>query len=101
METGHKLTNCDHEQLPRADHVYNTIGIFEDLQHHLLLVLGRWTVLGMRTGMDDTVHIQIEIVEFFAIWIGSCRVDGYRGSIVHLDGLILNHRRYNLGILVG
>ena len=55
----------------------------------------------MRAGMDDAVHVEVEVVKLLAVWIRLCGVDGDDGAIVHLDWEILQDRRYNLGVFGG
>lgn len=94
-------TNCNHQDLSRSHHVDNAIGVPEYLEHHLLLILGGGSVLRMRARMNDTVHVEVKVVKLFAIWVWPSCIDGNRRSIFERDGLILNHWRDDLGILVG
>lgn len=94
-------TNSDHKQFPRPDHVDHAVGVFEDLNHHLLLVLGSRPVLGVGTGMHNAVHVQVQIVELLAIGIRFCRVDGNSGAIIHNNRLVLDDGRYDLGVFGG
>lgn len=98
---GAGYTNSDHEQLSRANHVDNTIRVLEDFQHHLLLILGSRTVLGMGARMYDAVHVQVEMVELLSVRVGPSSINRYDGAIVHDDRLVLYHGRDDLGILVG
>ena len=98
---GNEHTNSDHQNLAWPCHVDDAVGILEDLDHHLLLVLGGGLVLGMRAGMNDAVHVQVEVVKLLAIGIRLRGVDGDHGAIVHLDWEILQDRRDNLGVFGG
>jgi len=76
------LTNSDHEDFARPHHVDNTVGVPKDLQHHLLLILGGGPVLGMRAGVDNAVHIQVQIVEFLAVRVRFGSIDGDNSAVV-------------------
>jgi hypothetical protein len=51
--------------------------------------------------VHDAVHVEVEVVKLFAVWIRARTVDGDDGSVVHLDGLLLNDRADDLGVLLG
>lgn len=53
----------------------------------------------MAAWMDNAVHIQVEIVELFAIGIGFCRINGNGVAIDYL-WLLLDNLSDNLGELV-
>lgn len=55
----------------------------------------------MRTGVDDTVHVQVQIVELFAIGVGTSAVHGNNGAIFKSDRLVFDHRGDDLRVLVG
>jgi hypothetical protein len=55
----------------------------------------------MRARMNDAVHVQVEIVELLAVGVGSRRIDGDHGPIVHGDGVFLQDRGYDLGVFGG
>jgi len=54
----------------------------------------------MRARMYDAVEVKVKIVHLLAIWIGLRSVNGILHAI-DLVGLLLNHGRDNLGILLG
>lgn len=93
-------TDSDHQKLPRADHVHHTVGVLEDLQHHLLLVR-RWRLsFRMSTWVNDTVHIQVQIVHLISIGVGT---RGVHGNLFAVDFLrkLLDNGGDDLRILVG
>lgn len=51
--------------------------------------------------MNDAIHVEVEIIKLLAIRIRPSGVHGYRGTIIHYDRLVLDHGRYDLGILGG
>lgn len=55
----------------------------------------------MGTGVYDSVHVQIEIIELLSVRIGACGVDRNDGSVVHLERLVLHNRRDNLRVFGG
>lgn len=95
------LTDSDHQQLSRADHVDYTICVLENLQHHRLLIFRGRSVLGMGTGVNNAVHVEVEIIELFAVGIGTGGVNRYYGAIFHCYGLVLNDWRDDFGVLGG
>ena len=96
-----ELTNRNHEQLAGPHHVDNPVSVLEDLNHHLLLIFGRRSILGMRAGMDDTIHIEIEVIKLFAVRVGARCVDRDDGPIVHHKRLVLDDGGYDLRVLGG
>jgi hypothetical protein len=52
----------------------------------------------MRTRMNDAIHVEIEVIELLAVRVGSRGVNRNRRTIFHNKRLILDYRRYNLGI---
>lgn len=95
------LTDSDHEQLAGPCHVDHSVGVLEDLNHHLLLILWWGSVLGMRAGMDDTIHIQIQVVGLFAVWVGTGGINRNDRAIFHRHRLFLDHGGYDLGVFGG
>lgn len=51
--------------------------------------------------MDDTIHVQVKIIELFPIWIWLCVVDRNDGAVIHCHRLVLDDRGYDFGILGG
>lgn len=98
---GKQLTNGNHKDLAWPYHIDHSVRVFEDLNHHFLLILRWGPVLGMGARMDNAIHIQVKIVEFLAVWVGASAVNRNDGAIVHGKRLVLNHRRYDLGVFVG
>lgn len=58
-----KHTNSDHEKLARPHHVHDSFSVGKHLEHHLLLSLGGRFVFRMRARMNDSVHVEVEIVK--------------------------------------
>ena len=58
----------------------------------------RWTFIRETCGAYNAVHVQIEIVKFSPIWVGSRDVDRDRNAIpfliIHLDTLLFCDRIY-------
>jgi len=98
---GLKLTNSNHEQLARANHVENALGVFENLNHHLLFVSRRWFVLGMRTRMHNAVHIELEVVELLTIRVGLRRINRDNRAIFQDERLFFDDGRYDLWVFGG
>lgn len=55
----------------------------------------------MRTGMNDTVHVQVQIVELLAVGVGLSGVNGDNSAIVHGHGSVLDDWGDDLRVLVG
>lgn len=98
---GEQLTNGNHKQLARPDHVDNTLSVLEDLYHHLLFILGGRSILRVGARVHDAVHVQVKIVKLLAVRVGPCGIDGDDGSVLHRDRLLLHDGRYDLGVFGG
>lgn len=59
---GYEPTNSDHKNLSWPDHINNTVGVFEDLEHHFFFISGRWLIVRVRTRMNNAIHVKIKIV---------------------------------------
>src|SRR5690625_2519566 len=93
-------TNSNHQEFPWTSHIHHSVGVFEDLQHHLPLCTWGRLALRMGTWMDDTIHIQVKFVRFLAIWVRTTCV--YRNYLsIDFLGLFLDDGRYDLGIFGG
>ena len=55
--------DCHVEDLPWPDDGEESVDALEDGHHHLVLVLGGRLVLGVSAGVDDSVHVQVKVVE--------------------------------------
>ena len=74
------------EQLPWPDNGKESVNALEDGDHHLVLVLGSRLVLRMCARMNDSVHVQVQIVELHLVGIGFRTV--HRGTNT-VNGLML------------
>ena len=95
-----ELTDSDHQELPWSDHIDYTIRIVKDCQHHIFLRSWWWPILWMRAWMHNIIHVQIEIVEFFSIWIRLREIHRNCLSMYVLRALF-DDRGDDLGILLG
>lgn len=65
MRTHRNTVNCHEEQLLRLDHVEEKFKIEKNVLENLLFCDPEVNIVivGMRTVVDDAVHVQVEIVE--------------------------------------
>ena len=56
---GRNSVHSYHQYLSRTSHHENTLCIFKDIQKHFIFRLWGWLVLGMRTWVNYTVHVQV------------------------------------------
>ena len=52
-----KRTDGHHEYLSWSGHIHHPLRVLEDLNHHFLFRLGGRFTLWMRTGVNNTVHV--------------------------------------------
>ena len=45
------------------------VDIFKDGKHHFFFTLWGSLVLGMTARMNDSIHVQVQVVEFHIVWI--------------------------------
>lgn len=64
---------------------------------HLVLCGGRRLVLGVEAGMDDAIHVEVQVVKLHAVWVGLRRVhrDLHISDGLHL---LLNAILHHLGV---
>ena len=63
------------ENFTGADDIEKAVDALEDGNHHLVFILGSWLILGMSTRMDDSVHIQVQIVKLHSVGVRLGGVD--------------------------
>lgn len=61
--------------------------------------LEAYPIFGMKTGMDDSVHVEIKIVEFEVVRVRLAGVDGDRDAVDH-DRFFFDHVHNNHRILL-
>jgi hypothetical protein len=69
LSTRCNAINCQHDALARASERKDAIHVREDGSHHGWLVCGWSTVLRVAAGVDDAVHVKVEVVKLQA-WYG-------------------------------
>ena len=99
QDTQRSQASCRPQFLEQAT-IQDWLGEHVDTHTHTRSTsVGSYLIFWMAARMDNTIHIQVEIVEFFAIGIGLCRINGNGVAIDDL-GLFLNNLSNNLGELV-
>lgn len=63
------------------DNIEQSINALEYCYHHLIFILRRWLVFRMRARMDNTIHVQVQIIEFNAIRIWKQSIFWYPAAI--------------------
>ena len=83
------------EQLARPHDGHQTINVLKNLRHHLILVLRGRLVFRVAARMDDSIHVEVEIVKLIIVGIGCSEIDWYLHSFHHLRLLLLcmHHNR--------
>lgn len=54
----------------RSHNIEQTIDALKNRHHHFVLVLWRRFVFWMGAGMNDAIHVQVEVVKFNVVGIG-------------------------------
>mmetsp|Transcript_70792 Transcript_70792/g.163664 ORF Transcript_70792/g.163664 Transcript_70792/m.163664 type:complete len:265 (+) Transcript_70792:2467-3261(+) len=72
------------------------IQVEENILVHVFLVLGGWPIFWMAAGMDDAVHVQVEVVKL-AVWRILVEIYRYHAA-VHLHGLSFEGVSNNLWV---
>lgn len=62
--------------------------------------IGSYAALGVEAGVDDAVHVEVEVVELEAVGVGAAEVDGDEGARLELHGLLLHRVRHRLRVPV-
>ena len=73
------------ENFTRSNNCKESVNALENSDHHFVLILGSRFVLWMGTRMDNSIHIQVQIIEFHLIGVGFCCVHGLSDTIAFLS----------------
>ena len=57
------------QYLPRPNHVKEPINVIKDVSEHFLLRFRCHLVFWMEAWMNNAIHVQVQIVILYAIWI--------------------------------
>lgn len=52
----------------------------------------------MRARVDNAIHVQVQVVEFFTVRVGASGINRNDRAIIHGDGLVFDDRRDDLGV---
>lgn len=63
----HWLTDCEEEKFAGPHNGEDAVNVVEDGTEDVVVALGRRQALGVKAGMDDAVHVEVEVVEFVAV----------------------------------
>lgn len=80
-----RRTDCEVEKLAGPDDREDAVDVVEDGEENVVVAIGRGQAVGVKAGVDDAVHVEVEVVEFDAVWVRSGRVGN--GGFVFDDGL--------------
>mmetsp|Transcript_5938 Transcript_5938/g.21724 ORF Transcript_5938/g.21724 Transcript_5938/m.21724 type:complete len:235 (+) Transcript_5938:3934-4638(+) len=76
------------EQLARPHHAEEPVDVREDVLEHLRHRGGRRPILRVEAGVDDAIHVQVQVVPLPAVGVGLREVRRHLHAIDHLAGLL-------------
>jgi hypothetical protein len=69
-----RRTDCEVEKLAGPDDGEDAVDVVEYGEEDVFVALGRGQALGVKAGVDDAIHVEVEVIEFDAVWVLSGRV---------------------------
>ena len=70
FRSGGHAVNSQKKDAPRADSSEDTIDVLHNIDKHFRFSFGGGSVFGVGAGVDDAVHVYVEVVPFHVIGVG-------------------------------
>ena len=76
LRTRRHAVDREVEKPPRPHRTKESVNVHTNVVIHLHLRLGLWSLFWVGTGVDDPIHVDVEVVGFEAGGVGSVAVEG-------------------------